>query len=71
MSEKREISERDRERLNAMQGVYEDDRKGIFCIKCGCADIKVVTTMEYDGGIRRYRQCRNCGKRFRTHEIVS
>jgi hypothetical protein len=62
-------------KLLALQGVYienENDieNSGIYCVKCGCKDLRVVTTMNYDGEIRRYRQCRNCGKRVRTREVV-
>jgi hypothetical protein len=61
-------------KMLAMQGVYVDDddtdKGGIYCVRCGCRDMHVVTTMDYDSGIRRYRQCRNCGKRIRTKEMI-
>jgi len=39
------------------------------CPYCSATDTKVVDTMhETNGGIRRCRECNNCGKRFSTIE---
>jgi len=57
-----------------------EHRKGLRCPKCGCADfydesglpVGFVTThtVPLVGVIRRYKYCRNCGKRIRTKEVV-
>jgi len=51
---------------------------GIRCPRCGCADLRgydgrpwrTVKTLPIPGAIRRYRICRNCGRRVRTREII-
>jgi len=53
--------------------------KGIVCPKCGCADFRdgqgrpwrTAKTMNIPGGIRRYKICRHCGHRIRTHEQIN
>ncbi|HPY76665.1 MAG TPA: ogr/Delta-like zinc finger family protein [Anaerohalosphaeraceae bacterium] len=45
--------------------------KGIACPKCGCKDWKVTDTRVFSHNkIRRYRQCRNCGRKIRTVEKI-
>ncbi|GAG49899.1 unnamed protein product, partial [marine sediment metagenome] len=39
---------------------------GFGCKKCGCRDFKVLRTRHSRTGIRRQRQCRNCGTRLNT-----
>lgn len=46
----------------------EPEEKGIACPRCGCRDLRVVTTVPRLKGIVRYRECRHCGKRLRTTE---
>lgn len=41
---------------------------GIECPKCGCRHLFVTNTIRLLRKIRRYRQCRNCGRRFSTIE---
>ncbi len=38
------------------------------CPYCGEHDTKVIDTTESRGGIRRRRECKECGSRFTTHE---
>jgi transcriptional repressor NrdR len=40
------------------------------CPYCGHQDSKVTDSREVDSGIRRRRQCRNCGVRFTTYERI-
>lgn len=40
------------------------------CPYCGNADTKVTDSRETDDGIRRRRECLNCGRRFTTYERV-
>jgi hypothetical protein len=57
----------------------ENERHGIRCPKCACADTHVVRTMKIEGTwrgfhyhkIRRYRVCRYCGHSFATVEDYS
>lgn len=42
---------------------------GIPCADCGCRHSFVVKTERVGEVIRRLRQCRNCGRQFRTSEI--
>ena len=46
------------------------DYKGIECKKCGCRHFEVVRTVKAILGIRRVRECRNCGERVTTSERV-
>ncbi len=41
---------------------------GLLCRKCGCRDFRTVYTRRIPNGIRRSRQCRQCGKRIITTE---
>ncbi len=40
------------------------------CPFCGFSDSKVTNSREADSGIRRRRECRQCGVRFTTYERV-
>ena len=40
------------------------------CPYCGYADTKVTDSRESDDGIRRRRECLDCGRRFTTYERV-
>ena len=44
------------------------EKRGLECRRCGCRHFCVVHTRERIGGIRRKRQCRNCGKAMWTME---
>jgi hypothetical protein len=61
--------------LNALyiQGIEPDEdgsTVGIPCTRCGCRDLRVVTTRRKESVIERYRQCRHCGWSIRTREII-
>lgn len=43
--------------------------KGFVCPKCECQDMRVGCTRSHDGGVRRYRYCRNCGRGLPTEEV--
>lgn len=48
-----------------------EDVVGVRCPTCWCADVPVSETRKYAGGLtRRWRVCRNCGRRFITTERV-
>src|SRR5687768_15647192 len=40
------------------------------CPYCGHSDTKVTDSREADDGIRRRRECLDCGRRFTTYERV-
>ncbi len=40
------------------------------CPYCGSSDTFVLETRQAGNGVRRRRQCRDCGKRFTTYEQV-
>lgn len=42
---------------------------GFVCPKCACQDMRVGCTRGHDGGVRRYRYCRNCGRGLPTEEL--
>ena len=46
--------------------------EGIACPNpdCGCRHFWVVSTRQTHGGVRRQRECRNCGARFATFEAT-
>lgn len=62
----------------------ESQADGIRCPKCRCADLRdparwtpgdvpeweVRKTVRVPHAIRRYRVCRNCGRRVRTREVI-
>ena len=61
--------QQDRPRLQLSSYTATDQQPcGIVCSKCGCQHFFVVYTRPIPGGIRRSRQCRNCGKRVITTE---
>jgi len=41
------------------------------CPFCGSADSRVIDTRGAEGGIRRRRECQDCGRRFTTYERVA
>jgi hypothetical protein len=45
--------------------------KGLRCPACGCAHFYTDKTVDVPGRRRRrYKTCRNCGRRVRTTEII-
>ncbi len=49
-------------------GGWQQAGKTMKCPNCGQADSKVIDTTEARSGIRRRRECKNCGARFTTYE---
>ena len=47
-----------------------DASYGLTCARCGCADLRVLNTRPSPGRIVRYRQCRHCGRRVTTYEVL-
>lgn len=45
--------------------------EGLTCRECGCHHFFVVDTRRSGAGIRRRRECRNCGRLVWTREEVS
>jgi hypothetical protein len=43
---------------------------GLICPRCSCADLRVRNTRYSMGRIVRYRQCRHCGRRVTTYEVL-
>lgn len=44
---------------------------GLVCRQCGCADSRVVYVVrKAQGFVTRRRECRYCGHRFSTREII-
>lgn len=41
------------------------------CPFCGSPDSRVIDTRSAEGGIRRRRECQDCGRRFTTYERVA
>ncbi len=41
------------------------------CPLCGSLDTKVIDTRTAEGGIRRRRECLQCGRRFTTYERIA
>lgn len=41
------------------------------CPFCTSSDSRVIDTRSAEGGIRRRRECENCGRRFTTYERVA
>jgi transcriptional repressor NrdR len=41
------------------------------CPFCGASDARVIDTREVSDGIRRRRECQECGQRFTTYERVA
>jgi transcriptional regulator NrdR family protein len=45
--------------------------KGLRCPGCGCGHFETDKTVDISGKRRRrYKICRNCGRRVRTVEII-
>lgn len=43
----------------------------MHCPLCGAPDSRVIDTRNAEGGIRRRRECAQCGRRFTTYERVA
>jgi len=43
----------------------------MHCPLCGAPDSRVIDTRTAEGGIRRRRECEQCGRRFTTYERVA
>ena len=43
---------------------------GLECRTCGCRDFYVRNTIQRPGWIKRYRECRYCGRILTTMEVV-
>ncbi|MGK9450324.1 NrdR family transcriptional regulator [Acidithiobacillus caldus] len=41
----------------------------MLCPKCGSSKHRVIDSRQYDFGVRRRRECLECGERFSTVEI--
>ncbi len=52
-----------------MAGIYRFDMR---CPLCQCLDDKVIDsrTVKEGGGVRRRRECLNCGHRYTTYEAI-
>lgn len=48
-----------------------DDVSGIRCTRCGCPHLLAVYKRQVIRKVKRVRECRNCGKRVVTFEVVS
>jgi hypothetical protein len=48
--------------------IANQDEHGLVCRKCHCREFFVVYTRPVVDGIRRRRECRNCGWRIVTTE---
>ena len=44
------------------------ERRGLECRTCGCKHLRVIYTRQRIGGLRRKRECRNCGRQMWTME---
>ena len=44
--------------------------EGLLCPECGCDKSHVTDTRPYQKGIRRRRECENCGHRWSTYECT-
>ena len=48
---------------------YRQDQSGMRCPKCNSGYSRVLyTRKEFNGGLRRRRECRHCFARFTTRE---
>jgi transcriptional regulator NrdR family protein len=48
------------------------DEIGISCPRCGCRELRTTHTRRVrQGMVRRYRECRHCGRRITTHEVTT
>jgi transcriptional regulator NrdR family protein len=46
-------------------------KRGLECPNCGCAHFRVLYTRRAVGGrLLRRRECRYCGRRVTTYEVV-
>lgn len=52
--------------------IFEDSGVGLRCPKCGCRHFRVAYTRPIVGDqIERRKECRHCGHRVTTHELIS
>jgi hypothetical protein len=56
------------EQMERKKSDPSQDKRGLECRHCGCRHFRVVYTRERIGGLRRKRECRNCGKAMWTME---
>lgn len=47
-----------------------EDEAGLICLDCACRHFFTIDVRPCRRGIRRRRECRNCGKRVTTTERV-
>lgn len=45
--------------------------KGLACPNCGSHDLKIPNSYDVMNARRRRRQCKKCGRVFRTSEKIS
>lgn len=45
--------------------------EGLVCPRCGCRHFLALETRRHGEGIRRRRECRNCGWRVWTQEQIT
>jgi len=67
VNEKLDLKEVDGESLRRL-GHPAAPQGGIACEKCGCKHWFTKRTLGKEGEVRRYKTCRNCGKKTRTVE---
>lgn len=53
-----------------MSGDQAKPSEGIPCPKCGCRHHYTRRTQRVGKRVRRYRQCRHCGRSFTTLETL-
>lgn len=47
----------------------DEEKRGLICVKCGCEHFYTRRTTKVRGGrILRERECRYCGRMYRTYE---
>lgn len=48
----------------------DDERPGLRCPNCNCADLRVYYTRQSTDRILRVRICRYCGRKITTYERI-
>jgi transcriptional regulator NrdR family protein len=57
--------------MTERQRVSLEKQIGLECRRCGCQHLAVLYTRRRSGGkIMRRRQCRHCGTRMTTYEVL-
>lgn len=57
--------------MTEMRPMEIDPPKGLCCPACGCGHFYTEKTVDIPGRRRRrYKTCRNCGRRVRTVEVI-